>query len=97
MNPTFQHCIAIRAAIRIRITARLSWCIIGGESGHNARVCHIEHLRSLTKACQKSQVPIFVKQLGAKPMLNNAPYKISDKKGGILTEFPADLQLRQFP
>ncbi|MBS3029134.1 MAG: DUF5131 family protein [Dolichospermum sp. DET50] len=76
---------------------RLSWCILGGESGHNARVCEIEHLRSLTKACQKAQVRIFIKQLGAKPMLDNAPYKISDKKGGILSEFPEDLQIREFP
>ena len=52
---------------------------------------------SLVRQCKEADIPVFVKQLGAKPMLNNAPYKISDKKGGILTEFPADLQLRQFP
>jgi protein gp37 len=75
----------------------IDWIIAGGESGPHSRVCHIEHLRSLTHQCQKAQVRIFIKQLGAKPLLNNAPYKISDKKGGILTEFPEDLQIRQFP
>ena len=83
----------------------LSWCIIGGESGHNARVCHIEYLRtacssaslSLLNQCQKANIPPFIKQLGAKPILNNQPYKISDKKGGILSEFPEDLQIRAFP
>jgi protein gp37 len=71
--------------------------IIGGESGPHARVCHIENLRSLTHQCQKAQISIFIKQLGAKPMLDNAPYKISDKKGGVFGEFPEDLQIREFP
>jgi protein gp37 len=84
-------------AICTHCTPQLSWCIIGGESGHNARVCHIEHLRSLLNQCQKTNIPPFIKQLGAKPILNNQPYKISDKKGGILSEFPEDLQIREFP
>ncbi|MEA5619941.1 DUF5131 family protein [Cronbergia sp. UHCC 0137] len=82
----------------------IDWIIAGGESGPNARVCHVEHLRSLVQDCQSAEIPIFIKQLGTKPMLNNQPYKISDsealrrnRKGGILTEFPEDLQLREFP
>jgi hypothetical protein len=54
-------------------------------------------LRSLLNQCQKANIPPFIKQLGAKPILNNQPYKISDKKGGILSEFPEDLQIREFP
>ncbi|MBD2132581.1 DUF5131 family protein [Sphaerospermopsis sp. FACHB-1094] len=85
------------AAICTHCTPPLHWVIIGGESGSNARTTHIEFMRSLTHQCQKAQVKIFIKQLGAKPMLNNAPYKISDKKGGVFGEFPEDLQIREFP
>ncbi len=65
--------------------------------GANARTTHLEHLRSLLNQCQKANIPPFIKQLGAKPILNNQPYKITDKKGGILSEFPEDLQIREFP
>jgi protein gp37 len=71
--------------------------IAGGESGPNARVCHVEHLRSLVQQCQEAEVPVFVKQLGKLPLLNNGPYKISDRKGGIFSEFPEDLEVREFP
>ena len=85
------------AAICDQCAPRLHWVILGGESGTNARTTYLEHLRSLLNQCQKANIPPFIKQLGAKPILNNQPYKISDKKGGILSEFPEDLQIREFP
>lgn len=43
----------------------LSWIIIGGESGPNARVCEVDWIKSLVRQAQAAGVPAFVKQLGA--------------------------------
>jgi hypothetical protein len=50
-------------------------------------------------------VPVFVKQLGARPYDNRSdepevpPYEfyLSDRKGGDPTEWPEDLRVRGFP
>ena len=39
--------------------------IVGGESGPGARVCFVEHIRSLVQQCAVAGVNCFVKQLGA--------------------------------
>ena len=41
--------------------------IVGGESGPGARPCNVEWIRSIVQQCRVSGVPVFVKQLGAKP------------------------------
>ncbi|MBN3948389.1 MAG: phage Gp37/Gp68 family protein [Nostoc sp. NMS7] len=85
----------------------LSWAIVGGESGKGARECHIDWVRSLVQQCFIGDVPVFVKQLGSNP-LGSSPYidgvacvnyfvKLRDKKGGDISEFPEDLQVREFP
>ncbi|HAM57539.1 MAG TPA: hypothetical protein DCQ64_19850 [Candidatus Rokubacteria bacterium] len=48
-----------------RLTPRIDWLIVGGESGLKARSCHVEWIRSVVKQCQGAGVPCFVKQLGA--------------------------------
>jgi hypothetical protein len=45
----------------------LAWLIVGGESGPGARPCDLAWIRSLVGQCQAARVPVFVKQLGAKP------------------------------
>ena len=45
---------------------RINWVIIGGESGHGARPCNVEWIRSLVRQCKDASVPCFVKQVGAK-------------------------------
>ena len=45
----------------------LDWVIVGGESGPQARPCHIDWIRSIIKQCRDADVPCFVKQLGSKP------------------------------
>lgn len=47
---------------------RISWCIVGGESGHGARPCNFELIRSIVLQCRAAGVPCFVKQLGARPL-----------------------------
>jgi protein gp37 len=48
----------------------ISWVIVGGESGPNARPCDVEWIRSLVEQCRAAGVPCFVKQLGAQSTLD---------------------------
>jgi protein gp37 len=75
----------------------LDWAIWGGESKERARECHIEWLRNGVRQCRRDGIAPFVKQLGARPMLDGKPYPITDAKGGNMDEFPEDLRVREFP
>lgn len=46
---------------------RIDWIIAGGESGPGARPCDIAWIRSIVEQCKAAGVPVFVKQVGAKP------------------------------
>ncbi len=46
----------------------IDWVIVGGESGPGARPMDVAWARSLVAQCQAAGVPVFVKQLGAKPI-----------------------------
>lgn len=41
----------------------IHWIIAGGESGHGARPCHPDWVRSLRDQCQDARVPFFLKQM----------------------------------
>jgi len=43
----------------------IDWVIVGGESGHGARPCNVEWVRSIVEQCRAAGVACFVKQLGA--------------------------------
>lgn len=78
----------------------VSWVIVGGESGHGARGCSTAWIRSIVEQCRSASVPCFVKQLGARPFDDpvDGPFiTLRDKKGGDLSEWPADLRVREFP
>lgn len=45
----------------------LDWVIVGGESGPGARPFDVEWARSTVRQCKAAGVPVFVKQLGARP------------------------------
>lgn len=49
----------------------LDWLIVGAESGHGARPCRPEWIRSLVKQCADAKVPCFVKQMGANVVTRN--------------------------
>jgi len=54
--------------------AGVHWVIVGGESGPNARPCDVAWIRSIVGQCKASGVPVFVKQLGARPVeVNSGP------------------------
>ncbi|MBD1878347.1 phage Gp37/Gp68 family protein [Coleofasciculus sp. FACHB-T130] len=83
----------------------IDWVIVGGESGHNARPCHLDWIRSIVSQCQHCETPVFVKQLGSLPLqsqktetgFTTSDLRLKSKKGGDLEEFPNDLKIREFP
>lgn len=76
----------------------ISWVIIGGESGTDARSCHIDWIKSIVQQCQSANVAVFVKQLGSNPVnAAHLKFKTSDRKGGNIDDFPPELQVREFP
>lgn len=46
----------------------IDWLILGGESGPHARPTDIAWIRDGVRQCQAARVPVFVKQLGSKPI-----------------------------
>lgn len=85
--------------------ASLNWLVVGGESGHNARPFDISWARSVVKQGQAAGVPVFVKQLGAKPRVGfmfgtkdiPQPLPLRDSHGADPAEWPEDLRVQQFP
>lgn len=81
----------------------IDFVIVGGESGPNARPCNVEWVRSLVGQCRAAAVPVFVKQLGARPYFQSADMHgpqdlwLSDPKGGDPAEWSEDLRVREFP
>jgi protein gp37 len=81
---------------------RLDWVVTGGESGHDARSCDLRHLRLLVRDCKLAGVAVFVKQLGADPISRGKNdgdliWKMKNKKGGDMDEWPEDLRVREYP
>lgn len=74
----------------------VDWVIVGGESGTNARPCHVEWIRNVAQQCRARGVPVFVKQLGDRAMANGVPYR-AGPKGKALHLWPPDLRVQQVP
>lgn len=84
----------------------IDWVIVGGESGHGARLCDIAWMQSVVEQCKEAEVPCFVKQVGSQPIITTwseecgtirFPYNVSTGKGGNPEQWPEELQVRQFP
>lgn len=82
--------------------AKIHWVIVGGESGSGARECRLSWIDSIVRQCTSASVPVFVKQLGAKPTFadsatgESVAMQIRDKKGGDVLDFPCHF-LREMP
>lgn len=50
----------------------IDWVIVGAESGPGARPCDVEWVRSIVAQCRAAGVPVFCKQLGARPYVTNS-------------------------
>lgn len=75
----------------------IDWVIIGGESGPGARPFDLAWARSILRQCREAGVACFIKQMGARPVLNGVAMEWHDRKGGNLIEWPQDLRVREFP
>jgi len=89
------------------------WAIVGGESGPGARPMRVEWIESIAADCWEFDVPLFVKQMGARPVTSNPKdwncassrladesgwaLHLRDKKGGNAAEWPEHLRVREFP
>jgi len=83
----------------VEIVKAFDWVIVGGESGNDIgkyqhRPCQLEWIDLIVEQCQDAEVPVFVKQMGT---YLSKQMRMSDRHGGNINEFPAHLQLRQFP
>lgn len=73
---------------------KINWVIVGGESGPGARPMHEEWVIQIRDQCNVADVPLFVKQMGESWARVN---KVKSKKGGNMSEWPTDLQIRDYP
>jgi Protein of unknown function (DUF5131) len=55
----------------LRHGPRVSWVIVGGESGPGSRPCDVDWIRGIVGQCAAARVPVFVKQLGANVVARN--------------------------
>lgn len=76
----------------------LDWGVVGGESGRLARVCRVDHIIGVVLQFRSAGKPVFVKQLGARPIEpTGEEIKLVDSKGGDPAEWPEFLRVRQMP
>jgi protein gp37 len=84
----------------------LDWIIVGGESGPKARPFHLPWARRVIRQCQCAHVPVWMKQVGARPCIDGTGgdrcddhtfYKVRDRAGADPMEWPDDLRVQQFP
>lgn len=77
--------------------------IVGGESGDQARPCHLDWIRQVRDASELAGAATFVKQLGSVPMADSVMHGgttalvLRDPKGEDPDEWPPDLRVRRFP
>jgi protein gp37 len=77
---------------------RLSWVVVGGESGPGARAYNINWGREVIRQCRDAGVPVFHKQVGSAWTDGfGAGPRLNDRKGGDPLEWPEDLRVREMP
>lgn len=64
-----------RGTMTVKTEPSLDWVIVGGESGPGARPFNIAWARNTIRQCRESGVAVFVKQMGAVPMLDEKEWR----------------------
>lgn len=88
----------------------IHWVIIGGESGHHARIFDVGWARKIIRQCKAADVACFMKQVGANPHVYRSNpnctaidddglvrVRLKSKKGGDWSEWSDDLKVREYP
>lgn len=75
---------------------RISWIVIGGESGPKKKVRRLDPdwVDSIIGQCRAAGVAVFVKQTGT---ILAADWGLKNKKGGDMAEWPEWMRVREFP
>lgn len=78
---------------------RVTWVIVGGESGSGARPMVLGWAKDIVRQCQTADVSVFVKQMGSHPTNREGErcHHIKDRKGADMAEWPEELRIRQMP
>lgn len=76
---------------------KLDWLVVGGESGPGARPFDLAWARQAVAQGEARGVPVFVKQLGAHPVVEGRPWGQASRKGDDPTEWPPDLRVQEYP
>lgn len=103
----------IYAAMSGESSPPIDWVIVGGEFGPNARLCYVDWVRRIVRACHFSGIAVFVKQLGYRyedPVTGVAGVgvelpaeypklrqRFKDRKGSDPDEWPEYLRVREWP
>lgn len=109
--PRIEHLRATPAAVRfLSVEPQLEdlgeldlsgihWVIVGGESGIGARPLNVAWARRVVEQARAQRVPVFVKQLGRKPMAESGlvPLHLKHRKGADPSEWPEDLRVQEWP
>lgn len=77
--------------------AECRWIVLGGESGSRSRPCDVDGLIEVAGQARLSNVSVFVKQMGTKPIYQGRSLKLRGRKGVGIEEFPEALKIREFP
>lgn len=72
----------------------ISWCLIGGESGHGARRTDPAWIMDLINRCAAEGVACYMKQAGT---VLAKEWGMSDRSGTNADEMPPEFRVRQWP
>lgn len=95
MEPLFEP-VSIVPALQ-HPTNKLSMAILGGASGPACKETNLDYMMEVAETCWCYKTPVFIKQMGAKPVWKGNRLTITDQKGGLLEEMPGRLQRREWP
>jgi protein gp37 len=84
--------------------AGVSWVLVSGEGGPEARPCDVAWIRSLIEQGKTAGVPIFVKQLGtatnvygATQETGHSPADTRIRRASDMDEWPEAVRVREIP
>ncbi|MGL5719476.1 MAG: DUF5131 family protein [Alphaproteobacteria bacterium] len=75
----------------------ISWVIIGGESGSNARPFNLEWAELIINQCKEAEIPVFMKQVGSNAYYKGDRFKTKSRAGTDPSEWPEHLRVQEFP
>ena len=94
-------------------TVGIDWIVIGGESGPRSRPFDLAWARDTIQQCKAAGVPVFMKQMGATPIVSwyrekvtgklisaggaTWPINVKSRKGSDPSEWPEWARVREWP